>query len=59
MEFKVGQNCSRKKSDVVWKIAEVDEETVRLEKPSKKENADALTKTMSIKLFSKRWIVTD
>lgn len=55
MEFKIGQECSRKKSSVVWKIVEVGEKEIKLERSLPKDKTSK--RTVSLKLFTNRWIV--
>ena len=56
MEFKIGQNCSRKKSLVVWKIVKITDKEIELEKTVTKDKV--VKRSVDIKLFTKRWVVT-
>jgi len=55
MEFEIGQECSRKKSKVVWTITAVNKDNVVLEKDKAKDKKS--TRTVSMKLFTNRWII--
>lgn len=54
MDYKIGQNFSRKKSEVVWTLDEVSDTEVKLSKKLPKDKVS--NRTVAIKLFTKKWI---
>lgn len=54
MEFKIGQNFSRKKSSVVWTLDEISETEVKLSKKIAKDKVS--NRTVAMKLFKARWV---